>query len=99
MVGGGGLRADEAFGPGFVEVGVHLVLAVEALEGFGLVGTVGFGVGLRHLVGGQAVCRDDALLAGGVGAADGAVVLDTLDIRLEIGEDSDLARESVGGVG
>ncbi|MDT7813984.1 MAG: hypothetical protein QOJ42_3900 [Acidobacteriaceae bacterium] len=44
FVGCGGLRADEAFGPVFVEFGVHLVLAVETLEGLGFVGGVGFGV-------------------------------------------------------
>src|SRR5207302_466258 len=99
MIGSCGLRADEAFGPVFVEVGVHLVLAVEALEGGGFSGSVGLGVVLRHLVGGEAVGGDDALLAGGVGAVDGAVVLDALDIRLEVGEDGDLAGEAVGGVG
>ena len=59
---------------------------------------MGFGVVLRHLVGGQAVCGDDALLAGGEGAAVGAVVLDALDVCLEISEDGDLAGEAVGGV-
>jgi hypothetical protein len=98
-VGGVGLGADEAFGPVFVKVGVHLVLAVETLEGFGFVGGVGFSVVLRHLVGGEAVCGSGARLAGGVGAGDGAVVLDALDIRLEIGEDGDLPGEGVGGVG
>jgi hypothetical protein len=53
---------------------------MEALKGFGFVGDVGFGVVLRDLVGGLVVGGDDACLAGRVGAADGAVVLDALDV-------------------
>ena len=99
FVGGGGLRADEAFGPVFIEVGVHLVLAVEALEGGGFGGGVGFGVFLGDLVAGEAVGGHDALLAGGIGAAVVAVELDAVDVGVEVGEDGDLAGEGVGGVG
>src|SRR5438552_3519022 len=46
-----------------------------------------------------AVGSDSRLLAGRVGSADGAVVLDAFDIRLEVGEDGDLARKRICGVG
>ena len=95
----GGLGADEAFGPVFVEVGVHLVLAVEALEGGGFGGGVGFRVVLRDLVGGEAVGGHDPRLSGRVRAAVVTVELDAVDVGVEVGEDGDLAGEGVGGVG
>ena len=98
FVGGGGLRADEALGPVVVEGGVHLVLAVEALECGGFGGGMGFGVVLRDLIGGETVGGHDARLSGGVRAADGAVVLDAVDVCVEVVEDGDLAGEGVGGV-
>jgi len=99
FVGSGGLRADEAFGPVFVEFGVHLVLAVETLEGGGFGGGVGFGVALRHLVGSEAVGGHHPRLSGRVWAAVVTVELDAVDVGVEVGEDGDLAGEGVGGVG
>ena len=96
---GCGLRADEAFGPVFIEVGVHLVLAVEALEGGGFGRCMGLRVVLRDLIRGEAVGGHDPRLSGRVRAAVVTVELDAVDVRVEVGEDGDLARERVGGVG
>src|SRR5271154_6347089 len=63
VVGRGGLWPDQALLPGGIKCLVHLVLAVEALEGLRFVGSVGLRIILRDLGRGSAIGSHHFLLA------------------------------------